>query len=273
MNLLSCRICGEKTLPYGSANVLGKYMVQYIECSSCGLVQTEDPYWLKEAYSDAITSTDVGLVSRNFHNARVAASVIRLTVGREGHFLDCGGGYGLFVRLMRDRGYDFRWQDKYATNLFAKGFEANGVAGSRFTLVTMFEMIEHLVDPVAELQQICAQTDHLLFSTLLLPPGSPSPDSWWYFNPDHGQHISFFTAKALGAAARRLGRHFCTDGRSYHYIGTRKLNPFLFQLAVGRAGRFLADLLDSRRSLMQKGVASRTCILRVSGPGAAGDCA
>jgi hypothetical protein len=252
MNSLACKICGEKTQPYGSARVLDKYTVQYFECSSCGLVQTEDPYWLKEAYSNAIAGTDVGLVSRNLHNARVVASASRVIAGREGRFLDCGGGYGLFVRLMRDRGYDFCWQDKYATNLFAKGFEANCVAGGRFTLVTMFEMMEHLFDPVAELQQICAQTDHLLFSTLLLPPGRPAPDSWWYFNPDHGQHVSFFTVKALAAVARRLDRHFCTDGRSYHYFGTKKVNPFLFRLAVGRAGRLVADVLDSRRSLTQK---------------------
>ena len=138
------------------------------------------------------------------------------------------------------------------TNLFAKGFEADRGEGGRFALVTMFEMMEHLVDPVAELQPICAQTDHLLFSTLLLPPGRPSPDSWWYFNPTHGQHVSFFTIKALEVVARRLGRHFCSDGKSCHYMGTRRVNPLLFQLAVGRAGRFLADLRDSRRSLVQK---------------------
>jgi hypothetical protein len=38
-------------------------------------------------------------------------------------FIDYGGGYGLFVRLMRDAGFDYYWFDKFCDNVLSKGFE------------------------------------------------------------------------------------------------------------------------------------------------------
>ncbi len=44
-----------------TAKVLGKYDVQYYQCVITGFIQTEEPYWLEEAYSSAITKLDIGL--------------------------------------------------------------------------------------------------------------------------------------------------------------------------------------------------------------------
>ena len=60
-----CRVCENVSEFFGRATVLGKYDVAYFRCRGCGYVQTEEPYWLSESYSEAITSTDVGLVERN----------------------------------------------------------------------------------------------------------------------------------------------------------------------------------------------------------------
>jgi len=47
---------------------------------------------------------------------------IESNLNPDGIFLDYAAGYGLFVRLMRDAGYNFRWSDLYCQNLFVRGW-------------------------------------------------------------------------------------------------------------------------------------------------------
>ena len=51
-----CKICDSNSHYFATAKVLQKYNVDYFQCSNCGFVQTEEPYWLDEAYSEAIRS-------------------------------------------------------------------------------------------------------------------------------------------------------------------------------------------------------------------------
>ena len=58
-----CKICSHPAAPFATATMLGKYNVQYYQCQHCGFVQTEEPYWFDEAYSDVINSSDLGMVA------------------------------------------------------------------------------------------------------------------------------------------------------------------------------------------------------------------
>ena len=133
-------------------------------------MQTEEPYWLAEAYGEALSGLDVGAVSRNLRLAATVQRVIRRCFNPSGYFVDYGGGAGLFVRLMRDAGFDFHWMDKYAANVFARGFEAQP---GRYEVLTAFEVFEHLSQPIPELEQMLACSRNLLFTTVLLPPEIP----------------------------------------------------------------------------------------------------
>lgn len=62
---MKCKIWGSESSLFDTATVLRKYKVKFFKCSKCGFIQREDPYWLSEAYTSAITSTDIGLVWRN----------------------------------------------------------------------------------------------------------------------------------------------------------------------------------------------------------------
>ena len=145
----TCKVCDSVSRPFDNARVLGRHDVRYYRCDTCGFVQTEHPYWLDEAYGTALIAADVGVAQRNIELAAVTQAVVQQFFRADGRFLDYGGGYGLFVRLMRDRGFDFRWHDRYAQNLLSRGFEAEADADG-FELVTAFEVLEHLVDPVPE---------------------------------------------------------------------------------------------------------------------------
>ncbi len=67
--------------------------------------------------------------------------------------MDWAGGHGLFVRLMRDQGFDFHWQDDYAENILAKPhiFARTQVPVSA---VTAFEVFEHVADPLSFVENI-----------------------------------------------------------------------------------------------------------------------
>jgi 2-polyprenyl-3-methyl-5-hydroxy-6-metoxy-1,4-benzoquinol methylase len=156
-----CKICTNKSVELFSSKVLHKFDVKYYKCSSCGFVQTENPYWLNEAYNSAIAAQDIGLVSRNVYYAPIVSLIIKLVFNKNLSFLDFGGGYGVFVRLMRDRGFNFYRYDTYCKNMFAVGFDDQG--GSNYELITAFEVFEHLVDPMTDIENMLKKSKNIFF--------------------------------------------------------------------------------------------------------------
>ncbi len=161
---MKCKICTSETVFFDQETVLQKYRVTYYRCSGCGFVQTEDPYWFKDAYSEAINNSDVGLVSRNLMFSIITKSIILAFFDQNGNFIDYGGGYGLFVRLMRDYGFDFHWFDEFCPNLFAKGLESDSAHGKTYELLTAFEVFEHLVNPLDDISKMLGLSRSIFFS-------------------------------------------------------------------------------------------------------------
>jgi hypothetical protein len=189
----------------GTATVLDAYDVRYDYCDGCHFWCTEEPYWLDEAYADAIGRTDTGLVSRNLSLTRRLMPVFASMYGADARFVDWAGGCGLFVRLMRDHGLDFAWQDRYSDNVLARGFEFDPSRGDgRVAAVTAIEALEHAPNPVGFLEEILGQTGTPdVFVTQELHHGVDF--DWWYLSRSGGQHVSFFDAVTLAALADRLG--------------------------------------------------------------------
>ena len=248
---MKCKVCTQEARLLGNGIVLGKYQASYYKCGSCGFVQTEEPYWLQESYTQAINRSDIGLVSRNIGLAKVTRSIISRLFNSDGKFIDYGGGYGLFVRLMRDRGFDFFRYDKFCDNIFAQGFDADATQGMRYELLTAFEVFEHLQDPVAEFEEMLKLSDNILFTTILLPADTPKPDSWWYYGLDHGQHISFYTVPALTFLAKRFSLRLLSDGASIHLLTKNDISQIKFLLLVkAHHLNTLLEGLGNRKSLI-----------------------
>ena len=243
-----CRICGEETIQIFEGIVRGKYKVDYFRCTQCGFLQTEKPLWLAEAYTESINITDTGLVRRNIWLSSVTAIVSSLLLSKDIRGLDYGGGYGLFVRLMRDKGFDFTWEDPWTKNIFAKGFEYK--PGEQVDLVTCFETFEHFEEPRKEIEALLERGKNILFSTQLLPNPVPNPGDWWYYDLDNGQHIAFYTKESMKYLARHYGLHF-TSAWSVHMLSQKKIPDLIFKMLVV-AGRLGLDnlLIPGRRSLI-----------------------
>jgi hypothetical protein len=242
---MPCPICGAAREPALTNRLLGKYDVQYVLCDGCGLLQTEPPYWLDEAYSEPITRADVGLVQRNlWATARVGA--ILHHVLPDGRYLDIGAGTGLMVRMLRDRGFDFYWSDAYAENWLARGFE--DVPGNRpYTALAAFEVMEHVTDPLAFVQQAFQDSGcrTLIFSEELFEGAPPAP-GWHYYSVETGQHVSLYQRRTLLALADRLGVHLHSSG-TLHMLTDHQVSDRRFRLCAGRAAPLLTKLASRSR--------------------------
>jgi len=245
-----CKLCGGETRVFCRPLVLGRHPATYDRCGTCGFVQAREPSWLAEAYVTPINPMDTGCVSRTWHFARATSAVIGGVLRNQGPYLDFGGGYGIFVRHMRDHGFDFRWMDGYCRNLLAAGFEADPARDGRYGMVTAFEVFEHLPDPVPQFERLLQWSDALLFSTELVPEGLTTLEGWHFAGFEHGQHVSFFSAESLRRLAARLGVNLVSNGQSLHLLSRRRVSPAWFRLLTSHKGAAVLQPLWRRASLI-----------------------
>lgn len=211
-------------------------------------MQTEKPYWLAEAYSSAIASQDVGVMHRNLINRDLTSAVLNLLFPNVSNAVDFGAGHGIFVRLMRDRGFNFFWSDLHATNDYARGFEL--LEGSTYDFLTAFEVLEHLIDPVSDLSRLMDLSENVFVSTCIVPQPAPGLSDWWYYVPSTGQHISFYTTESLHRVAARFGRRLLTCG-SYHLFTRETRSDLLYKAANNLWIARIVNQMYRRASLIE----------------------
>ncbi len=252
---MKCNICNNHSKFFLKNKALNKYDAELFQCESCGFIQTKNPHWLNEAYKSAISQTDTGLVARNINLSNLTEKIIKQNFDYSKRFIDYGGGYGLFVRLMRDKGFNFYRQDSYCENLFAQHFDTNGLKNNdeKFELLTTFEVFEHLENPVEEIEKMLKLSDSILFSTELQPQNIKNQQDWWYFSPESGQHISFYTKKTLSKIAKRFNLNLYTNNQTLHLLTNKTIGTPLFENSkkkfIYRIRRKLAKLISPENSM------------------------
>ena len=155
--------------------------------------------------------------------------------------------------MMRDKGFDFQWYDKYCDNLFAKHFEKNK---NYYDVVTAYEVFEHLPNPVQDVGEMLSYGDNLIFCTSIVPEDVKDISSWWYFMPYHGQHISFYTKKSLSILAAKFGRKYVGYG-DMHMFTKKKCSTIKFALScrfkkiIQRIWKRKSLLMDDYNSIIE----------------------
>lgn len=241
--MTKCKVCGSITEEVFTATVMGRYSVRYYCCQTCSFMQTEDPYWLEEAYESPINLYDTGIVRRNLVLSRITSAILLFLLHKEARCLDYAGGFGIYTRLMRDLGFDFHWQDPYAENLVARGFEYSADMGP-VELLTSFESFEHFVEPMSQVRRMLEISENILFSSMVVPMPIPKPEEWWYYGLEHGQHVSFYSLRTWKYIANTMELGFCTNGRNLHFLTRKKISNLRFGL-VAAIGFLCGDVLAS----------------------------
>jgi hypothetical protein len=245
---MECKICGNESTLSFEAKILNQYQIKYFHCKNCYFLQTEKPYWLKEAYSESINISDTGIMVRNQNMSQITTLIIFFLFDRQKSFLDFAGGYGILTRVMRDIGFDFYWTDKYSSNLVSRGFELS--SNKKYEMATAFEAFEHFEYPLVELENILKVTDSLLFSTDLSSNEIQAPAQWWYYGLEHGQHISFYNIKSLEYLAQKYKLNLYSNKTSIHLLTRKKISKLLFWfiLKINRFGLYylISSFLSSK---------------------------
>jgi hypothetical protein len=235
-----CPVCSSERDFVFKQRLLGRHDVSYFQCRDCGLLQTETPFWLEEAYAQAIADTDTGLLQRNLEHTRFLNLLLQTALDKNGRFVDVAGGYGVLTRLLRDRGFDAYWADKYCANLFALGHEAR--EGLQAQALFAFEVLEHVSDPLAFLRAEFARygCGSMVLSTLTFSGAAPAP-GWWYYSLESGQHVSFYQARTLQRLAAQLGCEYMRVHEGLHLLMARPLAPWLRHALRSRRVRTMLE--------------------------------
>ena len=216
---LSCKICDSRADLYGvvdfhkSCNTalrvpVAGVPIYYRRCAACGFLFTDafddwdHDQFKAHIYNDGYGAFDPDYKSmRPTNNAKMVAQVWN-NQKTQLRVLDFGGGNDVLCTELRASGFPV------AVTYDPMVPEHASRPDGKFNLITCFETLEHVPDPVATLARIveCAEEPGvILYSTLTQPVDFDQHGlSWWYVGPRNG-HISIFTKQALAAAWARHG--------------------------------------------------------------------
>ena len=88
MNSTACHVFKMTVEAIFPTVLLQKHPTQYFHCLDCGYVQTEEPYWLPEAYESSIKDADSGIIMHNLWLRNVATALIYFLLDHKRRFLD-----------------------------------------------------------------------------------------------------------------------------------------------------------------------------------------
>ena len=221
---MQCKICNHTSEKKFEKILLQRFKTGFYKCTNCSFMQTDEPIWLEEAYQSAITSLDIGLLGRNIYLTAEISLLIETCFPKAKIMIDYAGGYGVLARLMRDMGYDYYTQDDYCENIFAKNFDVSMTTFKKFDIVTGFEVLEHFSNPLQDLKKVFHYADDAIFSTELLPENDAEIENWWYLTEETGQHIAFYTPKAMEIIAQKFNKYYYCRNKNLHVFSSKKLD-------------------------------------------------
>lgn len=271
-DLLTARVCptcgGAEARPE-----LEKDHMQIVRCTTCDLVYVSPTFdeahyrevYASEEYQDIVR--DLGIKSHEyrrerFGNERVEIMARHLEVERP-RYLDVGCSTGFVVEAARDRGWDaigidlnpsaIDYGKSRGLDLRTVALEAIDVPPASFDAVSLFDVLEHLLDPIRTVRA-CAQ---------LLKPGGilflyvPNYDSAsrllmgkdaHFIWPTH--HLNYYTPVTIRDFMDRQG--LTTD-----YIATEGLDlvDYLWHRSevLGKSDDGLREIADTLQFLVNAG--------------------
>jgi SAM-dependent methyltransferase len=241
----ACKICGNSASLYGVVDfhksceeVRGLHLslsgvpIYYRRCSNCKFLFTDAfDDWSAEQFKEHIYNEQYKLVDPDYEakRPRDSADFIKRYWGEikeQVRILDFGGGNGTLSATLRENGFRTALTYDPMVPEFCTGPEG------KYDLVTSFETLEHVPDPVrsvADILKYSAEPGLVFFSTLVQPAEFDQQRlNWWYVGPRNG-HISLFSKQALAIVWNRFGYRVISLNDNLHFA-FRTLPAYLAHL-------------------------------------------
>lgn len=228
--MTKCNICGNEH----SRPVFEMKGFQLVSCTSCGLVYVVNPpdaAFLEKLYSSAGSNYHTQLrdpASVQYQRIkRISANHLAFVkrIAKSGHLVDVGCSTGQFMALAQHNGFDcagIEFSRDSADFVVAETglpVEHGSIHDSQLPaesceLLTMFDVIEHVPDPAADLAkayELLKPGGWLVLSTPnidgLFPKASyPLANKLGYWpHPEAPHHLYQFSVKTLGALVEKAG--------------------------------------------------------------------
>lgn len=261
-----CNSCG------GSERVplFNKQGYHLVRCSACQLAYIANPpdaegiaalYTAKADYHDALLDPQSPDFARMRKIARQHLAMLRRSTGAASglSLLDIGCSTGLFLNEARNAGFAVKGaelspesaafaQSHFGLDVHRGDWRDAGYADVSFDVITLFDVIEHLADPLAELEAV----RRLLKPGGLLLQSTPDIDGLfprvsylvadridYWPHPEPPWHLFQFSARTLGEMTQKAGYHVTRAdltmiGLDYSFgtLESWKASPKLFAYAL-----------------------------------------
>jgi hypothetical protein len=197
-----CRLCGG-TIRLKFSRHGADVKVDYFQCSTCECLQTEEPYWLPQAYNVDIPQIDAFAVERALSCRNIIWCLFKICdiSPQDDKLLDWGGGQGLLARMLRDVGIDAYLYDRYDKNVYACSFDFSKDA--YYKVATSLEVWEHFDNPRANIDEFFSlNSEFFLVSTCRY---CGQDENWPYLGEVKDQHVFFYSDKSLEWIATTYG--------------------------------------------------------------------
>lgn len=187
----------------------------------------------------ALEDGDYGAEADNRgRNFKVILNRLNKIVAEPGGLLDVGAASGIFMHLARERGFQVQGvepsvqlvreaRERYGLEIIA-GTVDNLPPGSTFQVISCLDLIEHLADPLPQLQRITTHLEPCGILVLVTPDilslaARVAGRRWWHYRT---AHVNFFSQPSLERLMSLLGMEILSQHRyawhfSLFYLVTR----------------------------------------------------
>jgi hypothetical protein len=206
--------------------------VYYRRCKDCGFLFTDAfDDWSIEEFRTHIYNDDYLLCDPEYAQGRPVgnAGLVEKFWGERKQsirVLDYGGGNDALCATLRARGFPTAISYDPIVPEYARRPEG------KFDIVTCFETLEHMPDPVAGIGKIvefAAEPGLVFYSTFTQPDNIEACGlNWWYVAPRNG-HISLFSQRSLAVAWSHYGYKTIAFNNCAHFA-FRTLPSYLAHL-------------------------------------------
>lgn len=234
---------------------------QIVECNHCGLVYT-NPRWpaeaLLQAYAEVEDDTYIReRAGRQLTFARHLRRLEKLVGPPDGRdLLDAGAYIGVFVEVATAAGWNALgvepsvWAAEQAQqqglNVVQGTLQSPLLQSRRFDVITLWDVIEHLADPAAEIARACELLNPggwLVLHTMDIdaPIARLMGGNWpWLMD----MHLYYFSRRTLGQMVERTGMRVVDTSSQGRYLSLRYLASRLGGLQAG-LGRLADTTVDA----------------------------